>query len=420
MSEQAEANARYPLEGIRVLDFCWVWAGPYCTMQLAHMGADVIRIESRKHPCVTRYLPPWADMVPGPNRAFFFNQYNLGKRSLTLDLKAPAAREIVYRLAARSDVVTCNFAHGVIERLGFSYDRLREIKPDLIMISLSGYGDSGTYRDYVAYGPAQVPLSGFSMLTGYREFPPMHTAISYPDPSAGIHGAFAVLAALYHRGRTGEGQYIELSQWDSSMQLLGDALLGYAMNGSQPERDGNRDPHMAPHGLFRCKDPAESALGMPIDRWVAIVGRNDTDWAGIARVLGRPELAADPRFATVAARKRNEDELERLIGEWTAGLEADEVVERLQSAGIAAAVCADNKFLAEDPHLNARGYFCETPHPEIGVRKHAGIPWLMSRTPCAINRPAPLLGEHTEEILTQLLGMTAQEIAQLKEQGVFE
>lgn len=420
MSEQAKAKARPPLEGVRVLDLCWVWAGPYCTMQLAHMGAEVVRIESRKHPCLTRYLPPWADMVPGPNRAFFFNQYNLGKRSITLDLKTPAAREIVFRLVALSDVVACNFAHGAIERLGLSYDRLREVKPDLIMISLTGYGDSGPYRDYVAYGPAQVPLSGFSMLSGYRGFPPMHTAISYPDPNAGIHGAFAVLAALYHRRLSGEGQYIELSQWDCSIELLGDALLGYSMNGTEPERDGNRDPNMAPHGLFRCKDPGESSFGTPIDRWVAICARNDKDWATIARVMGRFELATDPRFATLAARKRNEEELERLIGEWTLELDGDLVVERLQAAGIAAAVSADNKFLAEDPQLNARGYFCELLHPEVGVRKHAGIPWRMSRTPSVISRHAPLLGEHTDVVLSDLLGMTGQEIAKLKKEGVLE
>src|SRR5690606_5180896 len=204
----ATANRKKPLEGIRVADFTWVWAGPFCTLQLAHLGAEVIRVESSTRTCVTRLLPPWPDGQPGINRSGYFNQYNQGKRSLALNLKDPAALEIAKDLIRASDVVVENFAAGVMERMGLGYEVCRSLREDVIMISLSGYGSTGPEREYVSYGPAQVPLSGFSSVTGYRGWRPMHIGISYGDPTAGLQGAIAVLAALVHRRKTGRGQYI--------------------------------------------------------------------------------------------------------------------------------------------------------------------------------------------------------------------
>jgi benzylsuccinate CoA-transferase BbsF subunit len=259
--------ATLPLEGVRIADFTWVWAGPYCTLQLAHLGADVIRIETRTRPCVTRLLPPWPEGKPGINRSGYFNQYNQGKRSVTLNYAKPGALEVAHRLVEASDVVTNNFASGVMEKMGLGYEALRKIKPDLIMISLSGYGDTGPFHEYVAYGPAQVPLSGLSSLTGYKGWPPMHAGFSYADPNAGVHGAFAILAALYHRKKTGEGQYIDMSQWECAMGLLPEGIMEYTMNGREPARDGNRDPLIAPHGVFPSKDRFENT-GIMIDTWV--------------------------------------------------------------------------------------------------------------------------------------------------------
>src|SRR5262249_17476725 len=202
-----------PLAGIRVADFSWVWGGPFCTLQLAHLGADVIRVETPERPCVTRLIPPFADLQPGPNRSGYFNQYNQGKRSLTLNLKNPRGLEVARRLISRSDVVAENFANGVMDRMGLGYPEVRRLKPDAIMVSISGYGRSGPDRDFVSYGPATVPLAGFSSVTGYKGGPPMHVGISYGDPTAGLHGALAVLAALCHRQRTGEGQFIDVSLW---------------------------------------------------------------------------------------------------------------------------------------------------------------------------------------------------------------
>jgi benzylsuccinate CoA-transferase BbsF subunit len=414
--------ARPPLDGIRIADFTWVWAGPYCTMQLAHLGADVIRIETSTRPCVTRLLPPWPDMKPGGlNRSGYFNQYSQGKRSITLNFKDPAAHEAARRLIAKSDVVVNNFAHGVMDKMGFGYDALRKIKSDIIMTSLTGYGDTGPFRDYIAYGPAQVPLSGLSALTGYRGWPPMHAGFSYADPNGGVHGAFAIIAALFHRAKTGEGQYIDMSQWECAMGVLAEGILEYTMNGREPERIGNEDPLMAPHGIYRCLDRPEQVMGVVIDQFVAIAVADDSEFARFADAIGRPQLGTDAKFATLAARKANEQELNRIIEEWTLSRAAVEVARMLQAAGIAAAVVADNKFLAdEDPHLRERNYFVYKEHPEVGTLQHCGMPWKMSRTETTVRSAAPCIGQHTDEVLTEVLGYSSDEVAKLRAQGALE
>jgi len=413
---------KLPLDGIRVADFTWVWAGPYCTLQLAHMGADVVRIETRTRPCITRVIPPWPEGKPGGlNRSGYFNQYNQGKRSLSLNFKDPAAHEVALKLVAKSDVVVNNFAHGVMDKMGFGYEVLKKVKPDIIMITLSGYGDTGPYRDYIAYGPAQVPLSGLSALTGYKGWPPMHSGFSYADPNAGVHGAFALLAALFHRKKTGEGQYIDMSQWECAMGLLPEGILEYTFNGREPERIGNADPMMAPHGVFKCLDRPEKIMGLTVDQFVAIACNDDLDWSRLARAMGRAELVSDPKFATLQARKANEDELEALINAWTGTQRAADVADALQHAGVPAAVVADNKYLAdEDPHLRERGYWVYKEHPEVGTRQHAGVPWKMSRTPTEVRAAAPLIGQHTDEVLIGLLGYTVEQVAALRAQGALE
>ena len=290
--------AKLPLAGIRVADFSWVWAGPYCTLQLAHLGAEVIRIETKTRPCVTRMLPPWPDGKPGSlNRSGYFNQYNQGKKSLSLDFKHPEAKEVAWRLIKSSDIVANNFSASVMDDMGFGYEAIRAVKPDVIMISLLGYGDTGPYREYLALGPTQVPNSGLSALTGYEGWPPMGAGFSYPDPNAGIHGAFEVMAALHHRRKTGEGQFIDMSQWECTMDLLAEGILDYTMNGREPRRIGNRDPQMSPHGIFKCLDLPEKIANVTIDQWVAIACADDEEWRRLARAIGRHELAEDARFA---------------------------------------------------------------------------------------------------------------------------
>jgi crotonobetainyl-CoA:carnitine CoA-transferase CaiB-like acyl-CoA transferase len=305
--------------------------------------------------------------------------------------------------------------------MGFGYEAISKIKPDIIMISLSGYGDTGPYRDYVAYGPAQVPLSGLSALTGYKGWPPMHSGFSYADPNAGVHGAFAILAALYHRAKTGEGQYIDMSQWECAMALLPEGILEYTFNRQEPERIGNSDPQMAPHGIYKCQDRSEQVAGNVIDQFVSIACANDAEWIRFARVMEREELAREPRFATLAHRKQNEDELDAIINEWTSSRRASEVMEMLQTAGLAAAVVADNKYLSEEEaHLNAREYFVYLNHPEVETRQHAGVPWKMGRTETAVRAAAPTIGQQTDDVLTGLLGYSKEEVARLRADGALD
>ena len=401
--------SRPPLDGIRVVDFCWAWAGPYGSLQLAHLGADVIRIESAKRLCPSRLIPPWPDNEPGVNRAGYFNQYNQGKRSLTLDLKAPEAIDIAKTLVSKSDIVMNNFASGVMEKLGVGYDVLRRIKPDIIMVSLPGYGTSGPEKDFVSYGPPQVAQSGLSALTGYVGGPPMMAGFSYGDPNGGVHATFAVMAALLHREKTGQGQYIDLSQWEAAIMLLPEALMDYSMNGTQPERMGNRDPHMAPHGVFRSKGD---------DRWVSLSVRDEAEWQRLCEVMGQSELSSDARFTTLAARKENESVLEEIVTAWTQERTADEAAQALQNAGIPAYPTLDAIDMVNSPHVGARDYFVELEHPEVGTRRHMGIPWTMSRTPCEIRRPAPCLGQDTDAVLTDVVGLSQDEIAALREKDI--
>ena len=401
--------SRPPLDGIRVVDFCWAWAGPYGSLQLAHLGADVIRIESAKRLCPSRLIPPWPDNESGVNRAGYFNQYNQGKRSLTLDLKAPEAIDIAKTLVSKSDIVMNNFASGVMEKLGVGYDVLRRLKSDIIMVSLPGYGTSGPEKDFVSYGPPQVAQSGLSALTGYVGGPPMMAGFSYGDPNGGIHATFAVMSALLHREKTGQGQYIDLSQWEAAIMLLPEAVMDYSMNGTQPERMGNRDPHMAPHGVFRSKGD---------DRWVSLSVRDEAEWQRLCAVMGQPELSSDVRFASLAARKENEAALEEIVTAWTQERTADEATQALQKVGIPAYPSLDAIDMINNPHVGARDYFVEMEHPEVGVRRHMGIPWTMSRTPCEIRRPAPCLGQDTEAVLTDIVGLSQGEIAALRAKDI--
>jgi benzylsuccinate CoA-transferase BbsF subunit len=236
-----------------------------------------------------------------------------------------------------------------------------------------------------------------------------------------VHGAFAALTALYHRAKTGEGQYIDMSQWECAMALLPEGILEYTFNAHEPERIGNSDPQMAPHGVYRCLDRPERIAGNKIDQFVAIACADNIDWGRLARTMGRQELAADFKFATFAARKRNEDDLDAIISQWTSNRRAQDVAEMLQHAGVAAAVVADNKYLSEeDAHLKARDYFVYRNHPEVGTRQHAGVPWKMSRPETGVRSAAPTIGQHNDDVLIGLLGYSEEDVARLRAAGALD
>lgn len=409
-SAAANPGPTPPLAGVRVLDFTWVWAGPYCTLQLAHLGADVMRVETTKRPCINRIIPPFADGQAGINRAGSFNQWNQGKRSLQLDLTTPRAVELCHQLVAHCDVVVENFAPGVLSRMGLGYESLRKFKPDLVMLSISGYGQYGPYRDYVSLGQQTAARAGMFWITGYPNDAPRQIGISYADTVAGVFGAFGIISALLHRNRTGQGQYIDLSMWETLEMMVAESMIEYEMTGRQPERLGNHDNWIAPHEAYKAQGDAE--------QWVTIAVPTQEQWRRLCHAMGRPELVEDARFRTAELRKRNEAALDGIISEWTRTRERWELTEALQRAGVAAFPTLNNRDVATDSHLLARGFLVELEHPEIGRRRHAGIPWTMSRTPCRIRAAAPVLGADTDSILGTLLGFSKEQIDQLRADGV--
>ena len=399
-----------PLAGVRVADFSWVWAGPFCTAHLAHLGAEVIKIESRARLDLTRRLPASPRGIkPSANTSAVFNQWAQAKKSLRLNFTTPEGRRIARELIQRSDVVVDNFATGVMDSLGFGYDDLKRLKPDLIVASISGYGHTGPQKNYMAYGPAIAPLTGLSSLTGYPGGPPAEVGLSYGDPNAGINAAVAICAALVARQRTGGGQYIDVSLWEAVAALLPEGWMAYAMNGQQPARQGNRDPWLAPHNCFRCAGQ---------DEWVSIACGTDQEWQALCRAMDRPDLLSDARFLTAADRKAHEDALEERLTAWTSRRDKWDITERLQAAGVAAFPSMNSHDLDRDPHLTERGFFVRLRHPEVGRQTHTGIPWLLSDAPNGVQAPAPVLGQHTDAVMRDILGYPDGEIARLREDRV--
>jgi benzylsuccinate CoA-transferase BbsF subunit len=296
-----------------------------------------------------------------------------------------------------------------MEELGLGYDELKKIKPDIIVASISGYGHSGPLKDYMGYGPAMAPLSGMSSLTGYAGGSPQEIGLSLGDPNAGIHAAVAICAALAARKHTGKGQYIDVSLWDAMTALVPEGWMEYVMNGREPARVGNRDPWMAPHDCFRCAGE---------DEWVSIACGSDEEWHALCRAIEQPQLATDIRFLTARDRKAHEDALDQILTEWTLSRDKWDVTRTLQVAGVAAFPSMNSKDLADDPHLNARGFFAKLPHAEIGVITHTGIPWLLTNAPNGVRSHAPLLGEHTDEVMRNVFGYSDDAIAKLKEEKV--
>ena len=402
-------DPRLPLAGVRVLDLTWAWAGPFCTMNLAHLGAEVIRIESAKRADLYRRIricpEEWGDDL---DVSGMFNQWNQGKSSVSVDLAHPRGVEIVRRLAAESDVVVQNFATGVMERLGLGYDTLREINPGIVLASITGYGQTGPYRNYMGYGPAIPPLTGLSMATGYVGGGPQEMGLSIPDPTAGITAAMNIVAALLARDETGVGDHLDVTLWEATGVLNMEGWMQYAMTGTEPERMGNRSTSMAPHGCFPSTGD---------DAWVSIACRSDAEWAALARHID-PKLVGHSRFRTLAGRKANEDALEATVAAWTASRDRWDVTRLLQSEGIAAFPTMTTRDVLEDAHLDARGFIETLEHPKVGRRAHAGIPWLLHTRPNGVTRPAPCLGADTDRYLSELLGLSADEIAGLYRDGV--
>jgi crotonobetainyl-CoA:carnitine CoA-transferase CaiB-like acyl-CoA transferase len=397
-------------EGVRIADFSWAGVGILTTRYLAHHGAEVIKIETQTRVDITRVYGPYKDGVPGIDRCLLFGVYNSSRRSVTLNLNHPKGPEVAKRLVAWADIVVENFAPGVMDRWGLGYDQLRKVKSDIIMCSTCMQGQTGPHRGHPGYGLQLSGLAGYVHLLGWPDRPPAIPYGAYTDFIVPPLAAAAIIAALDYRRRTGKGQYIDVSQFEAGIQLLAPLLLDYAVNGRIAGRVGNRSACTAPHGVYRCSGD---------DRWCAIAVFTDEEWSSFCRVLGNPDWAKQERFGTPMGRKRNEEELDILIEEWTSNYSAEEVMARMQQAGIASGVVETTEDLYADPQLAHRGYFHQVEHPELGSYYAQTPPFKLSETPYEIG-PAPTIGQDNEYVFTQLMGMSDEEFIELDNEGVFK
>lgn len=396
-------NQKLSLDGVRVIDFTWVVAGPVATRILADHGAEVIKIERR-------------DALDfGSRRGGLTGNLNRGKQSVVVDMNNPRGIALVKQLIATADVVIDNFSARVMRNWGLDYDHLRLLKPDILAVSMSGFGHAGPHRDYVSYGPTLQALAGYSLLMRHAGGEPAGWGFSYSDMAAGYSGALAVLVALWHRRRTGEGQCIDLSQFENVVALLGPGLLNLLVRDNVWAPAGNRSQERpaAPHGVYRCAD--QPGNGPARDRWCAIAVFGDEDWRRFCRALGEPAWTRDERFATEEGRLTHHTALDAHVETWTNGQIAEQVMTLLQHAGVAAGIVANAEDLCRhDPHLQARRYWAHIAAPEGDIVEFDGVPFRMSESPGTVRSAGPLLGEHTDAVLQRVLGMDAAAIADLR------
>jgi len=399
-------------KGLTILAFCWAVVGPLTMKFFADHGATVIRVETSKRPCTMRSSAPYKDNIPNYNKGGYFNYYNSNILSLGLNMQIPEAREIARRLAVECDVFMENYTPGVIEKWGLSYEELKEIRPDIIMLRQSGYGSWGPYANLPAFGMVLVPIAGLPNYIGWPGKEPLPVGVSaYTDCISPRFATATLIAALSHREKTGKGQLLDLSQFEDAIYFITPGILDYTVNGREPERIGNSSPCSAPHGVYPCKGE---------DRWCTIAVSTEEEWINLCHEMGKSRLIEDPRFATLASRKQNEEELDKLVGEWTINQTPEAIMERLQAVGVPAGVVKNTADVFEDPQLNQRNIYWPMEHSEMGMFTHLGQSFQLSKTPAKPYSPSPLLGEHTEYICTEILGMSDDEFIDLMQKGVFE
>jgi formyl-CoA transferase len=399
-----------PLEGVRILDLSRALAGPYCTMMLGDLGADVIKVERPGRGDESRgWGPPFVGEPYGPYRgeSAYFIAVNRNKRSVTLNLKSSGGQGIVRRLAAVSDALVENFRTGALDRMGLGYDDLRAVNPRLVYCSISGYGRTGPYAEHPGYDFIIQAEGGLMGITGPEEGPPYRVGVPIVDITAGMFASSAILAALHARDRTGEGQLVDVSLLDASVALLTNVASNYLVGQEPHRRLGNAHPNIAPYEAFQARDG-----------WFALAAANQRQWAILCEVIDRPDLGRDPRFATNGARVSNRPALLETLREVFVQRDADEWLAELRESGLPCGPINALPDVFEHPQAEARGLSLAAEHPTAGGVRTTGFPYLLSQTPAEVRQPPPLLGEHTEEVLTDLLGYSAQDVGELKELGV--
>jgi len=395
-----------PLQGIRVVSFCTGGVIPDAGKILGELGADVIKIESKENMDFVRTIGP------DPNNIAGFNEGNRNKRSFGVNLKTEKGKDLVRQLIRISDIVGENFRGGALKSLGFSYDEVKKVKPDIIYISSQGFGSTGPYTDYQAYGPMLAAASGVLCLWAHPdEEYPVGANVPFPDHMASKLAVFAAVSALDYRRRTGKGQFIDMSQVEVAANTIGEYYLEYLINDRVPTGIGNRHRYTAPHNAYRCKGN---------DEWCAISVFTGEEWDSFCKVLGSPAWTKNPKFATLPARLKNADELDQLITEWTLEREPVEIMNAMQAAGVAAGAVERTKELLNDPQMKHLNTIIEVDHPVSGKRMYPRSPFRMTGATIQPSTPAPLLGQHTEEICRELLNLSDADIQSLKEDNVLE
>jgi len=401
------------LSGVRIADFSWIGAGSYATKMLADLGAEIIKIESSVYPDLLRTSRPFKDGKPGVNRSGYFADRNATKRSITINMKEARGRDIALALIAKSDVVCNNFAPGVMDRWGVGYADVVPVKPDIVFISMSMQGATGPEKHYIGYGMTMTALTGLQFLTGLPDRVPAGTGTNFPDhiPNP-CHAAFAILAALIHRRKTGQGQFIDLAQTEPILALLGPVFMDAAVNGRTQTRSGNAHDCYSPHGVYPCQGD---------DRWIAISIESGSQWHALVEVLDRPASLLEPRWSSALARLHAREALDLLVGDVTRSWDSGTLMHRLQERSVPAGVVRDARgVLQEDEQLRFRQQWLRLEHPEMGETVYNAEPFRFSDAAVGPLRAAPLLGEHTTEICTSLLGMAEEEVERLKQEGVLK
>jgi benzylsuccinate CoA-transferase BbsF subunit len=396
-----------PLEGIKVANFSWVGVGPMGIRNLACWGATVVRIESHRWPDTARLMLPFKDGIANVDNSPWFADINASTYGVSIDLTRPTGLNIAWRLIKWADIMAESFTPGTMQRWGLDYQNVSKVKPDIIYLSTSQMGQTGPLAKFSGFGYHAAAMAGFTHLTGFPDRAPTPVAVAFADVISSRYVAIAILAALEYRRRTGRGQYLEVSQLEAAIQHLAPVIMDYLVNGRSMNRSGNSLPYAAPHNAYPCKGN---------DRWCVIAVFDDAQWKAFCKVIGSPPLAEDPKFATLLSRKKNEEELDALIGEWTTNRTAEEIEASLQTAGVPCQVVETMKDTFEDPQIRHRGFLHKLKHSVIGYHTYHGQGFKLSKTE-GTWRAGPALGEHNEYVFKGLLGMTDDEIADALVEG---
>jgi benzylsuccinate CoA-transferase BbsF subunit len=397
---------------LKIAAFSWAMVGPLTLKFFADYGATVIRIETTHRPCVTRTSSPYKDRQAGLNRSGYFNHFSGNMMSMSLNMGHPRGIELAKELISQADVVMENFTPGVMDRWGLGYEELKKIKSDIIMVRQNGFGTEGPYKNLAAFGMILAAIAGIPNFIGWPDRGPLPVGVgAYTDCISPRLASAALIAALDYRDRTGKGQLLDLAQYETALYFVLPGLLDYAVNGREPVRKGNTSPSAVPHNVYPC---------MGNDRWCSIAVFTDAQWAGLCNLLGKSEYVLDPRFDTLLHRKENEQAVDALVESWTRSRTPEEAMAQLQAAGVPAGIVENAADLYADPQLRHRRLFWPMEHSEIGMFTHLGASLEMSETPAEARTPTPLLGEHTEYVLTKILGKSDEEFVELLAAGALE